>query len=320
MRAQLRDTLIASLEEIAKDEAWDRERVTVLATQDCTDRQYAGPVAAAAGLTHHVIDVTLSGLLEELPTCMQVLKTFDPMELRNNIAVCRALREAAGLGFTCAVTGDGADELFGGYNFTHKLEERAWLESRRRTIEVMHFGSATLGRHFGVHVASPYLSPAIVQAALKLSKQDCVREHDGRVLGKWPLRLACPEVLTCWRTKDPIEVGCGSTMLGDRPWLPSAPPGYFHEVYSDGDFERGQRAAAEEGVEIRDREHLHYYQVFRTVFPGGEVLGKPRFGSDPCPKCHYQLSHPQQTFCVTCGHYDPQLRDRHQATAGAPPL
>lgn len=35
-------------------------------------------------------------------------------------AVCRALRHAAALGFTCAVTGDGADELFGGYSFTHR--------------------------------------------------------------------------------------------------------------------------------------------------------------------------------------------------------
>lgn len=35
-------------------------------------------------------------------------------------AVCRALREAAARGFACAVTGDGADELFGGYSFTHR--------------------------------------------------------------------------------------------------------------------------------------------------------------------------------------------------------
>ena len=35
------------------------------------------------------------------------------MALRNSIAVARALRAAAAAGFTCAVTGDGADELFG---------------------------------------------------------------------------------------------------------------------------------------------------------------------------------------------------------------
>lgn len=60
-------------------------------------------------------------------------------------AVCRALREAARRGFTCAVTGDAADELWGGYNFTHRLEEDAWRENRRRMAEVMRFGSVPLG-------------------------------------------------------------------------------------------------------------------------------------------------------------------------------
>ena len=49
-------------------------------------------------------------------------------------------------------------------------------------------------------------------------------------------------------------------------------------------------------------------RVRREVFPGGEVPGLPRFGSDPCPACGYQLSAPDQTFCVTCGHFDPSLR------------
>lgn len=50
----------------------------------------------------------------------------------------------------------------------------------------------------------------------------------------------------------------------------------------------------------------------RRQFPGGAVPGKPRApdaaATDPCPACGYQLSSPEQTFCVTCGHYDPQLR------------
>lgn len=48
----------------------------------------------------------------------------------------------------------------------------------------------------------------------------------------------------------------------------------------------------------------------RRQFPDGAVPGKPRHGaaSDPCPACGYQLSHPTQTFCVTCGHYDANLR------------
>lgn len=60
------------------------------------------------------------------------------------------------------------------------------------------------------------------------------------------------------------QVGCGTTALGDRPWQPGAPPGYFHALYPPEQFERLRgEAAAEGGVEIRDVEHLHYYRVFR---------------------------------------------------------
>lgn len=43
-------------------------------------------MAAAAGLAHHVIDVPIEDLLEELPTCVEVLRSFDPMTLRNDMA------------------------------------------------------------------------------------------------------------------------------------------------------------------------------------------------------------------------------------------
>lgn len=93
---------------------------TVLASPAATDRAHAAAVAAAAGLRHHQLDISLEQALQELPECVRVLRSFDPMSLRNDLAICRALREAAAAGFTCAVTGDGADELFGGYIFTHR--------------------------------------------------------------------------------------------------------------------------------------------------------------------------------------------------------
>lgn len=106
------DSSIAA--QLGREQLGLRAAFTVLATPDATDRPHAAAAATAAGLEqHHVIDVPLADLLGELPTCVRVLGSFDPMQLRNSIAVCRALREAAAAGFTCAVTGDAADELFG---------------------------------------------------------------------------------------------------------------------------------------------------------------------------------------------------------------
>lgn len=59
---------------------------TVLCSPAASDRPYAAEVAVAAGLRHHVIEATLEEVLEELPECVRVLQSFDPMTLRNDIA------------------------------------------------------------------------------------------------------------------------------------------------------------------------------------------------------------------------------------------
>ncbi|KAK9814684.1 hypothetical protein WJX72_009768 [[Myrmecia] bisecta] len=254
---------------------------TVLATPDATDRHYASRVASAAQLRHCPIETSLEALLTELPWVVRVLQTFDPMSLRNSIAVARALKEAQKEGFTCAVTGDAADELFGGYSFTTRLDDEPWREQRARMVSVMHFDSLRLGKHLGVHVSSPYLDEAVIKHALSLTKADCVAEHEGQLLGKMALRAAFPEVTSCWRSKDPIEVGCGSTELGARPWLNKR--GYFDGKISDAAFAREVATIAHNHeVAIRDKEHLHYYRAFREVFPNGAVPGKPR--SKPWPR------------------------------------
>ncbi|KAG2446233.1 hypothetical protein HXX76_000825 [Chlamydomonas incerta] len=285
---------------------------TVICSDEATDLQYAAASAAASGLTHHLIRISLPDLLRRyLPLVVRAIKSFDPMSLRNDVAIACALSEAAARGYRCAATGDGADELLGGYGFTHGLEPAAWARQRDHMATVMRFGSTTLGQHLGLAVASPFTRPGVVAAAQALGKEDCVAASDAGegLQGKMPLRQLFPHVSSARRRKDPIEVGCGTTALSR--------PGYFDSLISDSDFEAGVAAAAAEGVALRDKEHLSYYRVFREVFPGGQVPGLPRHGSDPCPKCGYQFSTRTQTFCVTCGHYDPALRTRHDKPAGA---
>ena len=67
-----------------------------------------------------------------------------------------------------------------------------------------------------------------------------------------------------------------------------------------------------DGVEIRDSEHLHYYRIFQSVFSledeTMEIPGCPRYGSDPCRACGWQLEAPTQDFCVICGAYPARNR------------
>lgn len=103
---------------------------TVVIGDHATDRPYAKAVASKLGLKHCVLDLSLEELLSELHWTISILKTFDPMSLRNNIAIAHALKAASKMGYTCAVTGDGADEILGGYNFTHRLSPTQWQAHR----------------------------------------------------------------------------------------------------------------------------------------------------------------------------------------------
>jgi len=78
--------------------------------------------------------------------------------------------------------------------------------------------------------------------------------------GKIPLREAFPESLSAWRRKDPIEVGSGSTQLSN--------PAFWTGLIDAAELESEQkRIAKEDGVKIRDSEHLCYYREFLKQFP-----------------------------------------------------
>ena len=136
------------------------------------------------------------------------------------------------------------------------------LPATAPTLKEKHSLLPHAGRHFGLFVTSPFTQPAVVEAATHFGKADCVQPRlvdatqqqqqpaeqqlaeqqrqqpdepceapppPPPLLGKLPLRHAFPELPgeQRWRGKDPIEVGCGTTELGDRTWLSPPQPGRF---------------------------------------------------------------------------------------------
>ena len=93
-----------------------------------------------------------------------------------------------------------------------------------------------------------------------------------------------------WRVKIPIEYGSGTTIL----------PNLFNSKIPDKEFEKKRRKyLAEDGVTIRDKEQLFYYEVYRTVIGVPRPAGK---GGKVCPCCHSNVPE-NATYCRTCGAY-----------------
>ncbi len=273
-------------------EAGTAAAVTVLTSPEAPDRPYAATVAARLGWAHTVVDVSLDDLVHELDFVVRTLRTFDPMEIRNSLVVARGLREAVRQGHSRVMTGDAADELFGGYSFMWGKPDAEFEEYSRRMAATMRFSSMPMGKALDVDVRAPYTDPELVRFATGLPKRLKVGVRDGATVGKWVLRWAFPECPSQWRRKDPIEVGSGATRL---------PEWFAGRTSTESLGVQQGRILREDRVEIRDAEHLAYYEAFRRIYP--ELLAQRRPGAQTCAHCGFDLPRPDSTFCITCGAY-----------------
>ena len=274
------------------DAGGTRTGITVAISDEAPDRPYAQAVASRLGWTHLIVKSPLEDLVQETEFVARTLRSFDPMEIRNSLVIARGLRAATAHGLRTAMTGDAADELFGGYSFMWGKSPEEFEEYSRRMAASMKFSSHPIGRALGVEVKAPYTDPEVIALAVQLPKRLKVAERDGTTVGKWVLRWAFPECPSRWRRKDPIEVGSGSTHL---------PAWFAGRTAAERLAQEQARIRREDRVEIRDAEHLAYYEAFRRVLP--DSLDERTFGPDSCAHCGFDLPRTDSVFCTTCGAY-----------------
>jgi len=257
------------------------------------DLKYATLMAKHLNLKHFVHYFGEDELYDGIKKVVKTMKSFDPMEIRNSVAIYVGLKVAKENGVNTVMTGDGCDELFAGYSFLFNLEKEQLDMELQKLWEVMSFSSVPLAKAIGIEAKLPYLDPDFKAFAMNLDSQHKIRIEKGRVIGKWILRKAFEDSLPkelAWRAKTPIEHGTGTTVL----------PNMFSQKISDTEFEeKRNKYLNEDKVTIRDKEQLFYYEIYRTT------LGTPR-PTDPegklCPQCNSNVAE-KSTFCRTCGAY-----------------
>lgn len=269
-----------------------RLAVTVVVGEDAPDLAYATAIARSLDLEHVVLERSLDDLVADLPGLIGLIGTFDGMFLRNDVVVYEGLREVAARGLRSCWTGDGADELFAGYSFMFERSPEQIEATVRRFASSMRFNGPAIGRALGVEVRSPFLHPDVIDHAATLPGTAMVMDHDGRRMGKAPLRRAFVGLLPdehLLRRKDPIEIGSGATRLRE----------HVAARVGDAFAAESARILTEDRVRIRDAEHLGYYRLYREVF-GGPPRADPSLPKE-CPGCHARG--PEGTYCTVCGAY-----------------
>ena len=245
---------------------WAAREGTVLhtfavGTDGSPDLMAARTVAEFLGTDHHEIDYRAAEALESLPNVVRAIESFDPGLVRSavpNYMLARMTRQHVRV----VLTGEGADELFAGYDYLREFTEPDALRVElERTVRSLH--NLNLQRCDRVTMAHavearvPFLDREVIEWALRVPA-------DAKLAGpgvpeKRLLREAfdgwLPDELL-WREK--AEFGDGS---GARDVLSEA----IEADITDAEFEAERDAVT---PPLRTKEELAYYRVWREHLDG----------------------------------------------------
>jgi asparagine synthase (glutamine-hydrolysing) len=258
-----------------------------------TDLTYCQLVAKKFNLPLKIIMPTTEELISAINETIKILKNFNDIEIRNSIVIYIVLKSVKDLGESKIILGDGADELFAGYSFFLKKNEKELQKDLERIWKVMHFPSKKIGESLGITVETPFLNDNVMNLAKTIPVNFKVSEYNGKKYGKWILRKAFEDKLpksVVWRKKSPMQDGAGTGALTHL----------FDTVISDEIFESKTKQIKElDNVNLRTKESLHYYEVYRKYFGPPEKLHDSK---NKCPNCQYEVKQSSK-FCRMCGSF-----------------
>ena len=253
-----------------------------------TDLTYCQRIAKEFGLNLTIYQVKTAEILEAVEETIKILKNFNDIEIRNNVVMYLAIKWAKDNGEKSIITGDGADELFAGYSFLVNKPENELEAEITRVCSVMHFPTQKIGKEIGIDIESPFLNDKVIDLAKKIPADMKVRNEGKQRHGKWILRKTfekfLPQQIT-WREKSPMQDGSGTAGLTDL----------FESIINEEKYvEKKLTTEKEDGIVIRSRESMHYYEIYKKLF------GVPvKSSGNACPYCKHEVKNSK--FCRMCG-------------------
>ncbi|MCC8186068.1 MAG: asparagine synthase B [Bacteroides sp.] len=248
----------------ASDAWWPQLHSFAIGLKDAPDLSKAREVADYIGTVHHEITYTIQEGLDAIRDVIYFIETYDVTTVRASTPMYLIARVIKSMGIKMVLSGEGADEIFGGYLYFHKAPTaEAFHEETLRKLSKLYLYDCLRANKslsaWGVEGRVPFLDKEFLDVAMRLNP--AAKMAPGKVIEKKIVREAFADMLpesVAWRQKEQFSDGVGYNWIDTLKEITSA-------AVSDE-----QMAQAAQRFPINtpmSKEEYYYRSIFEEHFP-----------------------------------------------------
>lgn len=251
-----------------KDAWWPQLHSFAVGLKESPDLAAARKVADHIGTVHHEVNFTIEEGLDALRDVIYHIETYDVTTIRASTPMYLLARVIKSMGVKMVLSGEGADELFGGYLYFHKAPDaKEFHEETVRKLSKLHSYDCLRANKslaaWGVEGRVPFLDKEFMDHAMRINPAD--KMSGGGKIEKYILRKAFEEYLpheVAWRQKEQFSDGVGYGWIDTLKKITS-------EKVSDDEL---RNAAYRFPINTPDTKEAYFYRsIFAELFPGDEA-------------------------------------------------
>jgi len=269
------------IEDDGKERAWwPRLHSFAVGLKGAPDLAKARLVADHIGTVHHEINYTIQEGLDAIRDVIYFIETYDVTTVRASTPMYLLARVIKSMGIKMVLSGEGADEIFGGYLYFHKAPTpRAFHEETVRKLSKLYLYDCLRANKslaaWGVEGRVPFLDKEFLDVAMRTNP--AAKMCPGKTVEKRIVREAFADMLpqeVAWRQKEQFSDGVGYS------WIDTLKRITADQVSDE------QMAHAAERFPInppRNKEEYYYRSIFAEHFPSDSAaLSVPSVPSVAC--------------------------------------